>query len=148
MFYVQSGDVSWNSTIVKEFALRGGFKPRGQGQDHDNRRLCQEAGIRPKVIKIDVEGAEFFVLQGATRTIRDFKPVLILEFNPLYGPCRRTYDRRVCRFPERGIVRPHGLEKQHLWPVQLGAEEAFDESKHATTTTERTLFVSRISASG
>ena len=34
------------------------------------------------VVKIDVEGAEFFVLKGAEETVREYRPVIFLEFTP------------------------------------------------------------------
>jgi FkbM family methyltransferase len=36
---------------------------------------------RLDVLKIDVEGAEMLVLRGAERTIREFQPVIVLEFS-------------------------------------------------------------------
>jgi FkbM family methyltransferase len=39
--------------------------------------------IRPHVVKLDVEGAELFALQGMQETIKRFKPALIIEFNPI-----------------------------------------------------------------
>lgn len=38
----------------------------------------------PDVIKIDVEGAEFSVLKGMTRILREHKPTLFLEIHPTY----------------------------------------------------------------
>lgn len=35
----------------------------------------------PDFMKIDVEGAELFVLKGAENTLRKYKPALLLEFN-------------------------------------------------------------------
>ena len=35
-------------------------------------------------IKIDIEGAEFFALKGMRKTIEKFKPVILLEINPVF----------------------------------------------------------------
>ena len=40
------------------------------------------AGVMPQVIKIDVEGAEFSVLEGGRQTIQTAKPMLVIEFHP------------------------------------------------------------------
>lgn len=40
---------------------------------------------RIDLIKMDVEGAEIRVLQGAERTIREFSPILVTEYNPACG---------------------------------------------------------------
>lgn len=37
------------------------------------------AGYRPDLIKIDVEGAEMFVLEGAVNTLKKYRPVVIFE---------------------------------------------------------------------
>jgi FkbM family methyltransferase len=37
---------------------------------------------RVDLIKIDVEGSEFFTLKGMKETLRDFKPLIIVEINP------------------------------------------------------------------
>lgn len=39
-------------------------------------------GMQPRLIKIDVEGAEFLVLEGARQTIRDHHPYLCIEIHP------------------------------------------------------------------
>ena len=43
-------------------------------------RVC--AGRTPKLIKIDVEGAEFQVLQGGTEVLQRHPPFIVLELNP------------------------------------------------------------------
>jgi FkbM family methyltransferase len=40
------------------------------------------ADIRPDMIKIDVEGAEHLVLQGAQRVLREHRPSLVIEYTP------------------------------------------------------------------
>src|SRR5579864_1291726 len=44
--------------------------------------FADERNLRPAVIKIDVEGAEFDVLRGATRLIRRVRPALWLALHP------------------------------------------------------------------
>lgn len=42
-------------------------------------KYVERTGIVPDFIKVDVEGAEEFVLQGARETIKTHKPILIVE---------------------------------------------------------------------
>ena len=44
--------------------------------------FCARHGIRPSLIKIDVEGAELEVLRGADAVLRRFRPLLLVELNP------------------------------------------------------------------
>jgi FkbM family methyltransferase len=41
--------------------------------------IVQQLGVSPDVIKIDVEGAEHFVLRGAQATLRKAKPIIFLS---------------------------------------------------------------------
>jgi hypothetical protein len=50
-----------------------------------------EKGLRPpNVVKIDVEGAELEVLQGASRALSEFHPKIFLEMHgtQLHSDCR------------------------------------------------------------
>jgi FkbM family methyltransferase len=52
-----------------------------------------EKGLRPPdIIKIDVEGAEFEVLEGAGRTLAEFHPTIFLEIHgaQLHAECRAS----------------------------------------------------------
>lgn len=44
--------------------------------------FCAEKGLRPEVIKIDVEGYELSVLRGAQRLIKECTPVIFLSVHP------------------------------------------------------------------
>lgn len=44
---------------------------------------CLSEGVKPKVIKIDVEGFELEVLKGAELTIQAHRPILIVEISSL-----------------------------------------------------------------
>ncbi|OFX07405.1 MAG: hypothetical protein A2516_02525 [Alphaproteobacteria bacterium RIFOXYD12_FULL_60_8] len=41
---------------------------------------CRAKGLRPALIKVDVEGHEFNVFRGAAKTIVEHRPVLVFEF--------------------------------------------------------------------
>jgi FkbM family methyltransferase len=45
--------------------------------------LCAERGFRPDLAKIDVEGYELQVLQGAQRLLSEQRPTLFLEVHPV-----------------------------------------------------------------
>jgi len=52
---------------------------------HSQRTLdafCRSQGIRPDVIKIDVEGAEFSVLEGAREILAEARPLLVVSIHP------------------------------------------------------------------
>jgi Methyltransferase FkbM domain len=44
--------------------------------------LREDLGFHPDLVKIDVEGYEIAVLRGASRTLREDRPVLFLEVHP------------------------------------------------------------------
>lgn len=55
-------------------------------------RCCADEGLRPALVKIDVEGAEHAVLAGAAATLREARPILVLEigfdrYHEIYAPC-------------------------------------------------------------
>jgi FkbM family methyltransferase len=44
---------------------------------------CKECELLPDVIKIDVEGLETAVIMGARETLKNSRPFILIEFNPL-----------------------------------------------------------------
>ncbi|WP_455756647.1 FkbM family methyltransferase [Sulfurimonas sp.] len=44
--------------------------------------FCKEQNLRPDLLKIDVEGAEYFVLNGASEIIKECKPDIVLSLHP------------------------------------------------------------------
>jgi FkbM family methyltransferase len=61
--------------------------------------ICETHG-RPALVKVDVEGAEVRVLQGARRTIHDLRPAWLLEMHgdDLSRECRRILSAANYRF--------------------------------------------------
>lgn len=49
-------------------------------------------GLRPRFVKIDVEGAEYNVLQGMEKTLRDFQLSVAIEVHPRWLPDGVTAD--------------------------------------------------------
>lgn len=55
--------------------------------------LVQALSLRPALLKIDVEGAEWFVLDGARRTLEARSCSLMLEVHPKWQPSGVTTDK-------------------------------------------------------
>lgn len=94
-FFAQTGDVSWNSTLVKEFADFENSRNMVRFEQIEVRTTTLDgwvaaSGCVPNLIKIDTEGSEFLVLKGALATIRQHRPTLIMEFNPESARFART----------------------------------------------------------
>jgi hypothetical protein len=47
--------------------------------------FCKKSALRPEVLKVDVEGAEYDVLMGATETISRYRPKLLIELHHFDG---------------------------------------------------------------
>jgi FkbM family methyltransferase len=47
---------------------------------------CRAKNIKPSLIKIDVEGFEFNVLNGARNTLKEVRPSILVELHPMNWP--------------------------------------------------------------
>jgi FkbM family methyltransferase len=47
---------------------------------------CEANKIKPSLIKIDVEGFEFKVLNGARKTMKEVRPRILVELHPMFWP--------------------------------------------------------------
>jgi FkbM family methyltransferase len=55
--------------------------------------VSPSAGFRPSMLRMDVEGAELMVLEGAQNLLKEYKPSLFVEFHPFllgWDAIRRT----------------------------------------------------------
>ena len=72
--------------------------------------FCEYAQFNPQMIKVDVEGAEFLVLEGARRCIATNKPFLVIEIHPDdngdfdHDRLRRFLDEYGYRYHHQGKV--------------------------------------------
>lgn len=48
--------------------------------------FSKDSGLVPKVIKIDIEGAELLALQGAAELLKEHRPVILIEIHPYWLP--------------------------------------------------------------
>ena len=48
--------------------------------------FCRQNGLRPNLVKIDVEGAELLALRGAGELLSEFSPTIILAVHPYWLP--------------------------------------------------------------
>lgn len=66
--------------------------------------LCRTLKIEPSFIKIDVEGAEAFVLEGMDETLDSCAPVVMLEIHPQWQPVGYSVDWLIDRMKRHGYV--------------------------------------------
>lgn len=85
------------------------------------------------LIKIDVEGHEFAVLEGARETIRRCRPVLIIEIEQNHNklPILESIDR----------VAALGYRPMFVWNGVLTDFSRFDAQKHHTAAAERADYI-------
>jgi FkbM family methyltransferase len=112
-----------NNSLVKDFWVLDNVAKKAflEGQSREVLvevitldQFVAEKNLAPTFLKIDVEGAEFDVLEGAIETIQRYRPVLMLEVNvkhkAIYDFARRNgygiYNDKLRPFqelPERGM---------------------------------------------
>jgi len=88
-FLIDSGDSPMNSLTT---GIPG--MPLMEGRDVGKISIqtitldtfCREMGMRPNLVKIDVEGAELLVLRGARRLLSEYYPTIILAVHPYWLP--------------------------------------------------------------
>lgn len=72
--------------------------------------FCARTKLVPTVIKVDVEGAEKLVIEGARRTLASASPTLIMEvWKP---PTRNQNHRDAARLLEEAGYRPYSLTRE------------------------------------
>ena len=80
------------------------------------------AGLRPDFIKVDAESAEFQIVQGMTKTLREIRPMFTLEVGDgdLEGvPPSAELIRRACSFGygvyqvQDGVVARHAIQAKY-----------------------------------
>jgi FkbM family methyltransferase len=69
-----------NDSIYNNLGAEGGASYRVETLALDD--FVAETKLMPRIIKMDIEGAEFDALRGATTILTEGKPILILEQSP------------------------------------------------------------------
>ena len=78
---------------------------------------CRESGLIPSLVKIDVEGAELMVLEGARQLMANYHPDLIVAVHPYWLPpgqnSEQVFDlltRHGYHLQESHVIRFHEME--------------------------------------
>ena len=83
--------------------------------------LVATAGLRPRFVKVDVEGAEWFVVQGMRETLREHRPVVLLEVHPRWQPRTGTIAEMETLLRDAGyhvdVLDRTDVAERQLWRV-------------------------------
>jgi FkbM family methyltransferase len=128
-FYVQTGDVSWNSTMIREFSRGKSFimVKTLTLDEYVSRSRCV-----PALVKIDTEGGEMSVLKGAAMTITRHRPALIMELNPASASAAGTTVGEYVDFLRSEEYRLFVLGRDRRGFYRLQIQQPFDERRHAS----------------
>jgi FkbM family methyltransferase len=81
--------------------------------------ICQTLKVKPAFIKIDVEGAEAFVLEGMDETLDSHAPTVMLEIHPKWQPAGHSVDGLIERLKRHGYsgrdLAEQPLARRMLW---------------------------------
>lgn len=79
--FIDGADTIWEK---ETFEKKTGYKKvKVKLSTLDSLRDKRNIGIKPDIIKIDVEGAESLVLNGAIDTIKKFSPTILIEIHSI-----------------------------------------------------------------
>lgn len=85
-------------------------------------RVVSDAGLtRVDLIKIDVEGFEWPVLQGADQTLARFRPHVVFEFNAAYASRGGGGAAAIAEFFRRHRYRLFAVRRNWVEPVEDGS---------------------------
>jgi FkbM family methyltransferase len=129
-FYIQKGEVTWNSTIIREFANCVNYHELMMVRTVTLDDYVAQSKFVPNVIKIDVEGSEFLILNGAKKTLCEYRPVLIMEFNPLSANAAGYTISDYVELLRKESYKLFVLKSDILGYYKFSAQESFDEAKH------------------
>jgi len=129
-FYVQNGDTTWNSTLIGGFARRMASTSVLTASTLSLDDYVAESGLAPDVIKLDAEGAEFVILNGARKTIEKHRPVLIAEFNPEAAEAAGTTIGDYARYFRDRLYDLRVLRRNLRGYFDFARSEPFDAGRH------------------
>ena len=72
--------------------------------------LVRQFGLKPAFVKVDVEGAEVFVIEGMQQVLREYRPVLMVEFHPLFQPGAESLEKAVLMLQQAGYRKVHMVD--------------------------------------
>lgn len=78
--FIADSDTLWEK---QAYAQRGFFKKQVKTLRLDDLEKTTGKRLRPDLIKIDVEGAEYLVLMGGRELIKTFRPILLIEIHSM-----------------------------------------------------------------
>jgi FkbM family methyltransferase len=115
----------WRSTPVQAVALDDVLDP----------------GVPVDVIKIDIEGMDHVAVQGLSRTIERWKPVILVEFNPGWLDTRGDRPKEILRdYRDRGyLVQLLGEDALRFRDAGFSIDELLLDNLLVTTANEADL---------
>jgi FkbM family methyltransferase len=92
--------------------------------------LVERLSLAPGLLKVDVEGAESFVLDGARKTLASHRPIVVVELHPTWLPAgitRDDVDRPLLDAGyRRTVVNTNPQSELHLWRPPADRREVGD----------------------